>query len=38
MTDKPMSADALPLLPHPLDSPSTFTPERLMDAVRANVA
>jgi hypothetical protein len=29
-----MSADDLPLLEHPLESPSAFTPERLMDAVR----
>jgi uridine phosphorylase len=35
MTDKPMNTDALPLLQHALESPSAFTPERLMDAVRA---
>jgi uridine phosphorylase len=32
---KPMSPDSLPLLQHALQSPSAFTPERLMDAVRA---
>src|SRR6266542_692194 len=32
---KPMSPDSLPLLQHALESPSVFTPERLMDAVRA---
>lgn len=31
----PMSNDSVPLLRHALDSPSAFTPERLMDAVRA---
>jgi len=30
-----MSIDSLPLLRHALESPSAFTPERLMDAVRA---
>jgi uridine phosphorylase len=30
-----MSTDSVPLLQHALDSPSAFTPERLMDAVRA---
>ena len=35
MTEKPMSPDALPLLHHALESPSAFTPERLMDAVRS---
>lgn len=30
-----MSSDSVPLLQHALDSPSAFTPERLMDAVRA---
>ncbi|HQZ38013.1 MAG TPA: nucleoside phosphorylase [Vicinamibacterales bacterium] len=30
-----MSTDALPLFQHALESPSAFTPERLMDAVRA---
>jgi hypothetical protein len=34
MTEKPMNTDALPLLQHALESPSAFTPERLMDAVR----
>ena len=29
-----MSTDVLPLLRHPLDAASAFTPERLMDAVR----
>lgn len=30
-----MIQESLPLLRHPLQSPSAFTPERLMDAVRA---
>jgi hypothetical protein len=30
-----MSTDSLPLLQHALESPSAFTPERLMQAVRA---
>jgi uridine phosphorylase len=30
-----MSIESLPLLQHPLESPSAFTPERLMAAVRA---
>lgn len=30
-----MSTNSLPLLQHSLESPSAFTPERLMDAVRA---
>ena len=30
-----MSTDSLPFLQHALESPSAFTPERLMDAVRA---
>jgi len=29
-----MGSDSLPLLQHALNSPSAFTPERLMDAVR----
>jgi hypothetical protein len=29
-----MSIDSLPLLQHALESPSAFTPERLMNAVR----
>jgi hypothetical protein len=34
MTEQPMNPDSLPLLHHALESPSAFTPERLMDAVR----
>ena len=30
-----MTAESLPLLTHPVQSPSAFTPERLMEAVRA---
>jgi hypothetical protein len=30
-----MSVESLPLLQHQLEAPSAFTPERLMDAVRA---
>jgi hypothetical protein len=30
-----MSIDSLPLLQHALESPSAFTPQRLMNAVRA---
>ena len=30
-----MSTNSLPLLQHSLESPSAFTPERLMEAVRA---
>lgn len=30
-----MTAESLPLLKHPVQSPSAFTPERLMEAVRA---
>ena len=30
-----MSTNSLPLLQHALESPSAFTPERLMEAVRA---
>lgn len=30
-----MTADSSPLLRHPIQSPSAFTPERLMEAVRA---
>jgi hypothetical protein len=31
-----MSTESLPLLQHALQSPSAFTPERLMAAVRAD--
>ena len=34
-TGSDMSGDSLPLFRHPLKSPSAFTPERLMEAVRA---
>ena len=30
-----MNTESLPLLQHSLESPSAFTPERLMEAVRA---
>ena len=30
-----MSTNSMPLLHHSLESPSAFTPERLMEAVRA---
>jgi hypothetical protein len=35
MAEKPMRTAASPLVQHALESPSAFTPERLMDAVRA---